>query len=391
MAAIPLAYNIRSLLRRKVTTLLTTAGVGLAVGILLVVMMLAHGFRTALIESGSPDNVIVLRASATSETSSALSREEAAIVKALPEVARGDGGMLLFAPETVAAVNLPRRGQPGKTSNVTVRGIAPASVALRRQVHLIDGRLPNPGTPEVLAGRSAARGFDGCQVGGTVQMGPQTWTVVGVFDAGGTAFESELWADSDLAIEAFGRGGYSSATFALADPALDFESVRARIEGDKRLNHVVKHERDYYAATAHNLTMFITIVGSILIVLFSFGAVLGAMITMYAFVEARTREIGTLRALGFRRRSILTSFLIESALLSLAGAAVASLPAMFLQRLTFSTTNFDTFTDVTWHFRMSPAIFAWGFVFALVMGFVGGLLPAARAARLPIVGALRKA
>jgi ABC-type antimicrobial peptide transport system permease subunit len=157
------------------------------------------------------------------------------------------------------------------------------------------------------------------------------------------------------------------------------------------LNLLVKRERDYYADTARNLTTFITIVGSILIVLFSFGAVLGAMITMYAFVEARTREIGTLRALGFRRRSILLSFLIESALLSLAGAAVAALPALFLQRLTFSTTNFDTFTDVTWHFRMSPVIFAQGFGFALLMGLLGGLLPAARAARLPIVGALRKA
>jgi ABC-type antimicrobial peptide transport system permease subunit len=222
-------------------------------------------------------------------------------------------------------------------------------------------------------------------------MGPQTWTVVGVFDAGGTAFESEVWGDSDHVIDAFGRGGYSSATFALADPALDFASVKARIEGDKRLNLVVKHERDYYAETAHNLTTFISIVGSILIVLFSFGAILGAMITMYAFVEARTREIGTLRALGFRRRAILLSFLIESALLSLAGAALAALPALFLQRLTFSTTNFDTFTDVTWHFRMSPEILVKGFVFALVMGLLGGLLPAARAARLPIVGALRKA
>jgi len=391
MATIPLAYNIRSLWRRKVTTLLTTAGVALAVGILLVVLMLAHGFRTALIESGSPENVIVLRASATSETSSAVSREDAAILKTLPEIARGEAGLLLFATETVAAVNLPRRGQPGRSSNVTVRGITPASVPLRRQVRLLDGRLPNPGTAEVLAGRNAARGFEGCEVGGTLQMGPQTWTVVGVFEAGGTAFESEIWGDSDLAIEAFGRGGYSSATFALADPALDFEPVKARIEGDKRLNLLVKRERDYYADTARNLTTFITIVGSILIVLFSFGAVLGAMITMYAFVEARTREIGTLRALGFRRRSILLSFLIESALLSLAGAAVAALPALLLQRLTFSTTNFDTFTDVTWHFRMSPVIFAQGFGFALLMGLLGGLLPAARAARLPIVGALRKA
>ena len=391
MAAIPLAYNIRSLWRRKVTTLLTTTGVALAVGIFLVVLMLAHGFRTALIESGSVENVIVLRASATSETSSALSRDDAAILKTSPEISRGEGGVLLFAPETVAAVNLPRRGQPGKSSNVTVRGIAPASVPLRRQVHLLDGRLPNPGTAEVLAGRNAARGFEGCEVGGVLHMGPQTWTVVGVFEAGGTAFESEVWGDSDHVIDAFGRGGYSSATFALADAALDFASVKARIEGDKRLNLVVKHERDYYAETAHNLTTFISIVGSILIVLFSFGAILGAMITMYAFVEARTREIGTLRALGFRRRAILLSFLIESALLSLAGAALAALPALFLQRLTFSTTNFDTFTDVTWHFRMSPEILARGFLFALVMGLLGGLLPAARAARLPIVAALRKA
>lgn len=391
MPAIPIAYNARNLWRRKVTTLLTVAGVTLAVGIFLVVLMLSHGFRTALVESGSRENAIVLRKSATSETSSGLTREDALVLKSAPEIARGADGKALVTTETVAAVSLTRKGRPGETSNVTVRGITPASVAMRRQVRLIDGRLPNPGTPEILAGRNAARGFEGCQVGGSFQMGPQAWTVVGVFEAGGTAFESELWGDSELVIEAFGRGGYSSVTFTLADPDLDFATVKARLEGDPRLNVGVQRERDYYASTSRNLTTFISIVGSILVILFAFGAILGAMITMYAFVGARTREIGTLRALGFRRRSILLSFLIESSLLALAGGLAAALPALLLQQFTFSTTNFDTFTDVTWHFRMSPAIFAEGMGFALLMGLLGGLLPAARAARLPVISALRKA
>lgn len=257
---------------------------------------------------------------------------------------------------------------------------------------MIEGRAPNPGTPEIMAGRNAERGFEGCQVGGSLRMGGLDWAVVGVFEADGSAFESELWGDVDLLMRVFGReGGYSSVTFALKDPGIDISGIQARFDADPRLNLGIQRERSYYEASSSSLTMLIGILGGVLIVLFSFGAVMGAMVTMFTFVGTRTKEIGTLRALGFPRRSILLSFMIESVLLALAGGAVACVPALFFQRLTFSTTNFNSFTDVTWHFRPTPEIIISGLLFAALMGLAGGLIPAVRAARLPIISALREA
>ncbi|HET6373560.1 MAG TPA: ABC transporter permease [Candidatus Polarisedimenticolia bacterium] len=394
MTGIPLVYNLRNLWVRKVSTLLTMAGIGLAVGVLLVVLMLVGGLQYALRSSGSPDNAILLRKSAQSETSSAIGRDTAAILKTLPEIAVGPDGNPLAATETVAAVNLLRRGQTNARSgsNVTVRGITPASLLLRKQVKLVEGRAPTPGSPEIMAGVNAARGFEGCQLGGTIKMVGLSWTVVGVFTAGGSSIESELWGDTDLVMKAFGReGGFSSITFALKDPKLDLTELQKRLDADPRLNVEVKAERDYYEGTSGGLKTLITILGGVLIVLFTFGAVMGAMVTMFAFVGARTKEIGTLRALGFPRRSILLCFLVESVLLALAGGVLACIPALFIQQLTFSTTNFSSFTDVTWSFRATPGIFAGGLIFAVLMGFFGGLIPAARAARLPIINALREA
>jgi len=392
--AIPIIYNVRNLWVRKVSTLLTLGGIALAVGVLLVVLMLVHGLRYALIQSGSPDNAIILRKSASSETMSGIGRETAAILEAMPEIARDTAGRPLVASEAVVGVNLLRRGQVGARSgtNVTVRGITPESFALRPQVRIVEGRAPTPGVAEIAAGRNASRSYQGCDVGGSIRMGGLDWRVVGVFRAEGTAFESELWGDADLLMKAFGReGGFSSVTFRMQDPKPDLASVQIRLDADPRLNVQIQSERDYYEASSHVLTLFISIMGGILVVLFFFGAVMGAMVTMFAFVGSRTKEIGTLRALGFPRRSIMACFLVESVLLALAGGVLACIPALFVQQLTFSTVNFASFTDVTWQFRATPLILLEGLLWAAVMGLFGGLVPAWRAARMPIISALREA
>ncbi|HKY30922.1 MAG TPA: ABC transporter permease [Candidatus Polarisedimenticolia bacterium] len=391
---IPLVYNLRNLWARKVSTLLTMAGIAMAVGVLLIVMMLVHGLEHAMITSGSPANAIVLRKNSQSETMSGLNLESVSVIQTSPEIALGPDGRRLVTPEAVVGVNLLRRGQTNARSgsNVTVRGISPSSLAVRPQLKVIEGRTPSFGAPEILAGRSAARGFQGCEVGGIIPMGGIDWRVVGVFEAGGSAFESELWGDAQLLTEAFGRqGGYSSVTLTMKDPALDLPALKARLETDPRLNVEVKAERAYYEASSQSLADLINILGSVLIFLFSLGAVMGAMVTMFAFVGSRTREIGTLRALGFSRLSILQSFMLESVLLSLAGAAAACVPAVFLQRMTFSTVNFSTFTDVTWHFRASPQILIAGVVMGVILGALGGVIPAMRAATMPIITALREA
>jgi len=394
MMALPLIYNIRNLLVRKVSTLLTVAGIAMAVGVLLVMLMLSHGLKHALVKNGSADNAIVLRKNSQTETMSGLNRDSVAVIKTAPEIAAGPDGRPLVTSEAVVGVNLLRRGMVGARSgsNVTVRGIDSGSLALRSQVRIVEGRAPVPGNAEVIAGVNASKGFQGCELGGTIPMGGLDWKVVGVFEAAGSGFESELWGDGELLMQAFGReGGFSSVTFRMKDAALDLAALAARFDSDRRLNVEVMRETEYYERSSEALTMLINILGTVLVVLFSIGAVMGAMVTMFAFVGSRTVEIGTLRALGFRRTSILACFIVESILLALAGGVAACVPALLIQRFTFSTTNFTTFTDVTWHFRASPSIIVTGLIFALLMGALGGLIPAIRAARLPIITALREA
>lgn len=393
MLAIPLAYNLRNLMARKVSTALTVAGIALAVGIFLVVLMLVNGLEHAMAQSGSMENAVILRKASESETLSGVDRVSADVIEVAPEIAIGTDGQPMVAAESVVGVSLPRRNDAtGKGSaNVTVRGIVPMSLALRDKLRIVEGRAPESGKPEILAGVSAARGFKGCEVGGAIQMGGLSWNVVGVFEANGSAFESELWGDRDLLGNSFGRSGFSSMTLRMRDPRLDVASLQARFDADPRVNVHVQTESDYFTSSSYGLRMLISMLGGVLIVLFSMGAVMGAMVTMFAFVGSRTREIGTLRALGFSRRSIASCFMIESLMLALAGGIVAAIPALMVQQLTFSTTNWTTFTDVTWHFRASPAIILTGLVFSLVMGGIGGLIPAIRAALLPITSSLREA
>jgi ABC-type antimicrobial peptide transport system permease subunit len=263
-----------------------------------------------------------------------------------------------------------------------------SSLALRPQVRLVEGRMPRSGLSEIIAGRSIADRFKGGGIGETLRFGMRDWRVVGIFDAGNTGFSSEIWGDADQLMQAFRRIAYSSVIFKLRDPS-EFERVKKRIEDDPRLTLDAKRENRYYAEQSERMAQFLRILGTALTVIFSLGAILGAMITMYSAVATRTGEIGTMRALGFNRISILGSFIIEALLLGLIGGCVGLFLASFLQLLTISTMNFQTFSELAFSFSLTPGIVWKGLGFSLVMGFIGGVLPAVRASRMNIVDSLR--
>ena len=384
-----LAYSYRNLLARRLTTLLTAGGMALVVFAFAAIVMLAEGLESTLVDSGSFQNAVVLRKSANSEVQSGVSRQEAAIVETQPEIALGVQGRPLVAKEVVVLINLRKRGS-GSTSNVTIRGVSEASLALRPQVRVAAGRLPRPGSAEIMVGEGIAQRFQGAGLNDTLSFAKNDWKVVGIFDAGNTGFSSEIWGDADQFMQAFRRQAYSSVIFRMHDPDT-FKMVKERIEGDPRLTVDLKREVDYYREQSEMTANFLRILGTALTIIFSVGAVVGAMITMYAAVANRTGEIGTLRAMGFQRSAILSAFLVESLLLGFVGGLGGLFLASFLQFFTVSTTNFQTFAELAFQFRLSVEIVAEGLGFAVAMGLAGGLLPAFRAARMNIVEALREA
>ncbi|MGD0230080.1 MAG: ABC transporter permease [Syntrophorhabdales bacterium] len=384
---LPLSYSIRNLWTRRLTTVLTASGMALVVFVFAAILMLAQGLQKTLVETGSYDNVIAIRKGSTTEVQSSVDRQQAAIIEAEPEVAIGPDGKRLLAKELLVLITLPRRNTE-KRSNVPVRGICDASLALRPQVRLVEGRQPRPGSLEVITGRSVAGRFTGGGLGETLHLGLYTWTIVGVFDAGNTAFNSEVWGDGEQLMQAFRRPVFSSVIFKLRDPS-KFQAVRERLETDPRLTLDVKQETRYYLEQSEMMAKFLRVLGTSLTIIFSLGAIIGAMITMYAAVAARTGEIGTLRALGFQRRSILAAFLSEALFLGLIGGLAGLLLASLMQFVTISTMNFQTFSELAFAFVLTPGIALTGVFFSLIMGFIGGLLPALRAARMNIVDALR--
>jgi ABC-type antimicrobial peptide transport system permease subunit len=386
---LPLSYVLKNLAARRLTTALTAGGMALVVYVFATVLMLVAGLRDTLVSTGQPDNVVVIRRSSQSEVQSGIDRAQAAIVETLPQIARAPDGRALASKEPVVLINLPKRDS-GKPSNVTIRGVTPFGVELRPQVALAAGRMFRPGTAEIVAGRSIAEGFRGAQIGETLRFASRDWTVVGTFDAGRTGFSSEIWGDAEQMLQAFRRTGFSSMLFRLNDAA-DFDEVRRSIEGDPRLTLEAKREPRFYADQSETLAKFIGILGTSIALIFSIGAIIGAMITMYASVASRTGEIGTLRALGFSRAAILGAFLAEALALGLLGGIAGLAGASLMQAFTISTVNFQTFSELAFSFTLTPAIVAASLGFAVAMGLVGGVLPAARAARLSIVDALRAA
>jgi ABC-type antimicrobial peptide transport system permease subunit len=361
----------------------------LVVYVFATVLMMSEGIRATLVATGQPDNTIVLRKGAGAEINSGISRGQAAIIETLPGIALDAAGQPLASKEPVVLNNLPKRGT-GKPSNVTMRGTGATGLLLRPQVRLVQGRLFRPGTNEVIAGRAIAEGFEGVQLGATLRFGGRDWTVVGLFDAGRSGFDSELWMDADALMQAFRRQNYSSVIFRLADPE-GFDALRERIDTDPRLTLEAKREQRFYAEQSESLANFIRVLGLGLAAIFSIGAVVGATITMFGAVASRIGEIGTLRALGFRRGAVLLAFLAESLLLALAGGVLGLLAATLMQAVSVSTTNFATFSELAFQFTLTPAIALQSLLFALVMGFIGGFVPAWRAARMKIVDCLRAA
>jgi len=387
--AVPVGYIARNLVARRLTTALTAGGMALVVYVFATVLMLSAGLEKTLVATGQDDNVVVIRRSSQTEVQSGIARPQAGVVESLPQIALASDGRPLISKEPVVLINLPKRGS-GKPANVVIRGVTPAGLTLRPQVKLVEGRMFRPGTAEVIAGRSIADGFQGAGLGETLRFASRDWTIVGVFDAGHTAFDSEIWGDAEQMLQAFRRTGYSSLLFRLNDSD-DFDAVKSAIENDPRLTLEAKRERRFYAEQSEALSRFIRYLGTSISIIFSIGAVIGAAITMYASVASRTGEIGTLRALGFSRAAILTAFLGEALLLGLLGGVAGLVAASAMQALSISTTNFQTFAEIAFSFTLTPGIVIASLIFALAMGFIGGFLPAARAAKMKIVDALRAA
>ena len=386
---IPLSYIFRNLWTRKLTTILTAGGMALVVFVFAAVLMLDAGLKKTLVSTGSYENAVLLRPAAQTEIQSAVYRDQASLLETLPEVARGEDGTPLVSKETIVLIAIPKRGST-KPANLVVRGMPAMGILLRPQVKLIDGRMFRPGTSEVVVGRAISDGFDGTSIGEMLRFAGREWTVVGTFDGGKSGFDSEIWGDVDQMLQAFRRSAYSSVLVRLGS-AGQFEGFKARVAADQRLILEVKQEPLFYEEQSKSLSTFISYLGIALSVIFSIGAMIGAMITMYAAVANRTAEIGTLRALGFRRTSILAAFLTESLLLALVGGIAGLVLASFLQAFTITTMNFQSFSQLAFGFHLTPAIALATLAFSLFMGLVGGFLPSVRAARLEIVDSLRAA
>ncbi len=383
---IPFSYSLRNLWTRRLTTFLTASGMALVVFVFAAVLMLAEGLQKTLVETGSYENVVAIRKAAGSEVQSGVDRLQASIIETQPEIAIGADGKRLIAKELVVLFALPKRGTD-KPSNVVIRGIEEHSMNLRPQVKLVEGRMPRPGSSEIIAGSSIAKRFQGGGFGETLRFAMRDWTVVGVFDAGNTSFNSEIWGDVDQFMQAFRRPAYSSVIFRMREPS-ELEKVKSRIENDPRLTQEAMREPEYYRKQSEMMAKFLRILGLTLTIIFSLGAIIGAMITMYSAVANRVFEIGTMRALGFQRRSILAAFLIESLILGFIGGAVGLFFASFLQLFTVSTLNFQTFSELAFTFSLTFKIIYQALAFSLIMGLIGGVLPAIRASRMNIVEAL---
>jgi ABC-type lipoprotein release transport system permease subunit len=384
---IPLRYSLRNLRTRKLTTILTAGGMALVVFVFAAVRMLDTGLRQTLVATGQRDNILVTRRAAGTEISSAVERAQAAIIEAQPEIALGPDGRRLVSKETVVLITLPKRGT-GVATNVTTRGIGPAGLALRPQLQIAEGRMFEFGSSEIIVGQSISQRFNGASIGQRMRFGGREWVVVGTFVARGSAFDSEVWADADQLLQAFRRQAYSSVIARLTDPDV-FDPLVRRLEGDPRLTLDIKREREFYEEQSQLMSNFISYLGLTLSIIFSIGAMIGAMITMYSAVANRVGEIGTLRALGFRRASVLWAFLFESILLGALGGLVGIGLASLMQFVQISTLNWQSFSELAFRFTLTPQIMLSSFGFALLMGVLGGFLPAVRAARLNIIDALR--
>jgi putative ABC transport system permease protein len=385
--AIPIKYNIGNLMSRKVSALMTVLGIGIVIAVMVAMMALYNGVQQALVSSGSPENLMILREGAQTEATSWVTREKFRIIQSLPGIAKGADGQPLASPELVIIFKLPRHDNP-TGSNVNVRGVTPAALALRPEIQLVDGRLFRSGVNEVIVSRRLQKRLSNTNIGDSFKFGTTQWTVVGVFDAKGTSFDSEMWADVETLGLAHNRHEYSSVVVKPAGAAA-FRSIGDAIATDTRLKLQTKSEYQYYEDQTSGLLgirILVTIVAFFMVL----GATLGAMNTMFSAVASRKRELATMRALGFRRRDVLLSVVIEAIFISGLAGIVGVILALPVNGIATGTANFITFSEVAFNFNISPEVALFAIGLAIVAGVIGGLLPAISAARLPITRALRE-
>jgi len=385
---VPILYNVRSVLQRPLSTILTALGVALVVAVFIGTLALANGFRTALVRTGSDQNALVLRRGADSELSSGLPREAASIIASSPHVAAGGDGRPLVSPEVYVLISLPKVFDETQVANVVVRGVSEQAWTVRSNLELVAGRRPEPGRGEICVGRRLVSRFGNTAIGQSLKFAGRDWAVVCQFSAAGSSFESEIWGENEQFMPVFRGQVFQSVTFRLRDPAA-FEEAKRALEADRRITVDVHRESDFYVQQSQLLDRILRILAILITSIMAVGAVFGAVNTMYAAVASRGPEIAVLLTLGFRPRSVLASFVAESAIIATLGAVLGCLFALPVNGIVTSTTNWASFSEIAFSFRITPDLLAAGLGFGVTMGVIGGFFPARRAARLPVIEALR--
>jgi len=385
---VPLAYNVRSARERWASSVVAVLGIAGTVGVFVAMLALARGFKATVTSSGLPQNVIVQRSGSDTEMTSILTIDDIRVLEDAPQVAH-DGGGPLVSPEVVVIAPIPLR-ETGTDANVSVRGVSPRVLGVRDNVKLVEGRFLQPGLAEAVVGKGAQHAYTGLDLGATVRIGAGTWTIVGVFDGKGTAFDSEVWADASVLDGFYQRptNVFQSATVRLKSKD-DFDAFAATLKGDPRLNVQAQREPEYYEKQSQLITTLITVLGSLIAVVMGLGAVFGALNTMYSAVSERSREIAVLRAIGFGGAAIVLSFFVESLIIAFVGGLVGCIAVLPVNGITTGTMNWQTFSHLAFAFRITPDLLTLGMAFALIMGALGGLPPAIRAARANVAHTLR--
>jgi len=381
--------NLRSIRERAGSSAVAIIGIAGVVIVFVSVLSIAEGFRAAMARAGDPERILVMRTGSDTEMTSGFSGEDARLIMDTPGIQRGPNGPVASA-ELFVVVNHPLAAT-GTDANVPLRGVSPAVLQVRPEVQIVEGRMFESGRNEIVVGRAASRQFANLSVGSSVRWGENTWQVVGIFDANGSVAESELWCDARVLQPAYRRGNSYQSVYARLDSEDAFQSVKDAMTSDPRLRVTVLREPDYYAAQSRVLQTVIRTVGFIIAGLMGIGAVFGAVNTMYSAVASRTREIATLRALGFKGLPVVISVLVEAVLLSLIGGVIGGgLAYVAFDGYQTATMNWQSFSQVAFAFAVTPALLAQALIYATIMGLFGGLLPAWKAARMPVVTALRE-
>jgi putative ABC transport system permease protein len=387
---VPISYNFRSIRARWTSTIVAILGIAGTVGVFVAMLSLARGFKATLVASGSPGNALVMRAGSASEMMGGITLESIKVLQDAPGIARDASGSPLLTQDVVGVIPVPLIST-GTDANVQVRGVSPNVLEVRKFVKIVQGRMFQAGLNELVVGKNASKTYQGLTVGNKLDFAGGHWQVVGVFDAGGSAFDSEVWCDSQIFNQVLQRPAniFQSATVHLASPAT-FQEFKDAVVKDPRMNVDVYREIDYYAKQSTTMTRLITVLGGLVAGIMAIGAIFGALNTMYSAVAERGREIATMRAVGFSTWNVILSFLFEALLISFLGGIIGCLAVLPLNGLTTSTMNFQTFSNVAFAFKITFDLLLMGVLFALVMGVLGGLLPAVRAAVQPVSVALRE-